>query len=123
MAWEAAERLTSSWGTTLHAPRTMIGAMVTVPLPQAAGSTTDEAMRLRLQMPVDDHIEVPIHPWHGRLWTRVSAQSAFLLRIRNTAVALLLRAVRRSRLRFERERERSELHFFPRLVAPMHVDV
>ena len=31
------------WGTTLDAASDMIGAMVTVPLPEEAGSTTDEA--------------------------------------------------------------------------------
>jgi isopenicillin-N epimerase len=52
----------------------MIGAMVTVPLPESAGSTVEEATALRLRLLVEDHIEVPIHPWHGRLWTRVSTQ-------------------------------------------------
>jgi isopenicillin-N epimerase len=74
LAWEAAAILTTRWGTTLDAPRSMIGAMVTVPLPESAGSTSEDAKRLRLQLLVDDHIEVPVHPWHGRLWIRVSAQ-------------------------------------------------
>jgi isopenicillin-N epimerase len=74
LAWDAAEFLTRCWGTTLDAPRSMIGAIVTVPLPESAGSTVDDATRLRLQLLVEDHIEVPVHPWHGRLWTRVSAQ-------------------------------------------------
>ena len=52
----------------------MIGAMVTVPLPETAGTTADDAMRLRLALLVDDRIEVPIHAWRGRLWARVSAQ-------------------------------------------------
>ena len=66
--------LTGRWGTTLGAPDDMIGAMVTVPLPEAAGTTSDEATRLRLALLVDDHIEVQLHAWRGRLWTRVSAQ-------------------------------------------------
>jgi hypothetical protein len=52
----------------------MIGAMVTVPLPGAAGSTTDDATRLRLALLVEDHVEVQLHAWRGRLWTRVCAQ-------------------------------------------------
>jgi isopenicillin-N epimerase len=48
--------------------------MVTVPLPEEAGSTADEAARLRLALLVEDHIEVPVHAWRGRLWTRVSCQ-------------------------------------------------
>src|SRR5262245_1893137 len=74
LAWDAGQMLTSCWGTKLDAPRSMIGAMVTVPLPESAGSTTEDAMTLRLQLLVDDSIEVPVHSWHGRLWARVSAQ-------------------------------------------------
>jgi len=74
LAWDAAEILTSCWRTKLDAPRTMIGAMVTVPLPESVGSTVEDATKLRLQLLVDDGIEVHVHPWHGRLWTRVSAQ-------------------------------------------------
>ena len=48
--------------------------MVTVPLPERAGTTDDEARRLRLSLLVDDRIEVQLHAWRGRLWTRISAQ-------------------------------------------------
>jgi len=74
LAWDAGQILTTCWGTTLDAPRAMIGAMVTVPLPEAAGSTPADATKLRLQLLVEDRIEVPVHAWRGRLWTRVSAQ-------------------------------------------------
>jgi isopenicillin-N epimerase len=52
----------------------MVGAMVTVPLPEAAGATDSDAARLRLALLVDDRIEVQLHAWRGRLWVRVSAQ-------------------------------------------------
>ena len=52
----------------------MVGAMVTVPLPQTLGATDEDASRLRLALLVDDRIEVQLHAWRGRLWTRVSAQ-------------------------------------------------
>ena len=52
----------------------MVGALVTVPLPERAGTTADEATRLRLSLLVDDRIEVQVHAWRGRLWARVSAQ-------------------------------------------------
>jgi len=45
-----------------------------VPLPQDAGTTDADAARLRLALLLDDHIEVQLHAWRGRLWTRVSAQ-------------------------------------------------
>jgi isopenicillin-N epimerase len=74
LAWEAAHVLTDCWRTTLETPRTMVGAMVTVPLPEAAGATDPDAARLRLALLVDDRIEVQLHAWRGRLWVRVSAQ-------------------------------------------------
>jgi isopenicillin-N epimerase len=74
LAWEAAEVLTDRWQTAVETPRAMVGAMVTVPLPEAAGATDAEAARLRLALLVDDHIEVQLHAWRGRLWVRVSAQ-------------------------------------------------
>lgn len=74
LAWEAARVLTERWGTTFETPREMAGAMVTVPLPEQAGTTRDDATRLRLALLVEDRIEVQLHAWRGRLWARVSAQ-------------------------------------------------
>jgi len=74
LAWEAADLLTACWETTLETPRDMVGAMVTVPLPERAGATDDEAKRLKLSLLADDRLEVQLHAWRGRLWTRVSAQ-------------------------------------------------
>jgi isopenicillin-N epimerase len=74
LAWEAASVLSERWGTTFDTSREMAGAMVTVPLPVEAGTTMDEAIRLRLALLVEDHIEVQLHAWRGRLWTRVSLQ-------------------------------------------------
>jgi isopenicillin-N epimerase len=74
LAWEAQCVLTDRWRTTLHTPRAMVGAMVTVPLSDAAGATDDDAARLRLALLVDDRIEVQLHAWRARLWVRVSAQ-------------------------------------------------
>src|SRR5262249_46853961 len=74
LAWDAAGILTERWGTTFAIPRHMVGAMVTVPLPQEMGATEEDAARLRLALLVEDRIEVQLHAWRGRLWTRVSAQ-------------------------------------------------
>jgi isopenicillin-N epimerase len=74
LAWEAAGLLTTSWETPFETPREMVGALVTVPLPERTGATDEDAKRLRLSLLVDDHIEVQVHAWRGRLWTRVSAQ-------------------------------------------------
>jgi isopenicillin-N epimerase len=74
LAWEAAGILTDRWRTKFEIPCDMVGAMVTVPLPQDAGTTDADATRLRLALLVEDRIEVQLHAWRGRLWTRVSAQ-------------------------------------------------
>jgi len=74
LAWEAAQLLAARWETPFETPRDMVGAMVTVALPERAGTTVDEAKRLRLVLLVEDRIEVQLHAWRGRLWTRISAQ-------------------------------------------------
>ncbi|MGE3177845.1 MAG: aminotransferase class V-fold PLP-dependent enzyme [Vicinamibacterales bacterium] len=74
LAWQAAGCLTEAWDTTIAAPREMIGAMATVPLPAAAGASDADAERLRLALLVEDGIEVQLHASRGRLWVRVSAQ-------------------------------------------------
>ena len=66
--------LSERWRTSFEIPRAMVGTMVTVPLPQEAGTTDADAARLRLALLVEDRIEVQLHAWRGRLWTRVSAQ-------------------------------------------------
>jgi isopenicillin-N epimerase len=74
LAWQAGETLTDRWGTRFETPRDMVGAMVTVPLPSRAGATDEDAAKLRLALLVEDRVEVQLHAWRGRLWTRVSAQ-------------------------------------------------
>jgi isopenicillin-N epimerase len=74
LAWEAAGMLSEQWGTTFEIPRALVGTMVTVPLPQHAGSTDADATRVRLALLIEEHIEVQLHAWRGRLWSRVSAQ-------------------------------------------------
>jgi isopenicillin-N epimerase len=74
LAWDAASLLADRWRTRFEIPRDMVGAMVTVPLPEAAGASDADAIRLRLALLVKERIEVQLHAWRGRLWTRVSAQ-------------------------------------------------
>jgi isopenicillin-N epimerase len=74
LAWQAGQLLASRWETTLETPREMVAAMVTVALPGRAGTTPEDAARLRLALLVDDRIEIQLHAWRGRLWARVSAQ-------------------------------------------------
>ena len=74
LAWHAARRLAARFDTGLPAPEGMIGTMATVELPAAAGRTREDALRLRDALLFEDKIEVAVHAWRDRLWTRVSAQ-------------------------------------------------
>ena len=74
LAWTAGQLLSDCWRTQFATPRGMVGTMVTVALPETLGSSSADADRLRLALLVDDHIEVHLFAWRGRLWTRVSAQ-------------------------------------------------
>lgn len=74
LAWTAGQMLADRWGTSIDAPRAMIGTMITVPLPAHAGSSDADADRVRLALLVEDQVEVQLHAWRDRLWARVSAQ-------------------------------------------------
>jgi isopenicillin-N epimerase len=74
LVWEAARLLARRWGTEVPAPRAMIGCMATLPLPTGTGSSKEDAIRVRDALLYEDRIEVQLHAWRGRLWTRISAQ-------------------------------------------------
>jgi len=74
LATEAAALLQSELGALPAAPPEMRGAMASLALPMAdpAGNRTAEALHDRLLR--RHRIEVPIFPFAGRLWLRLSAQ-------------------------------------------------
>jgi isopenicillin-N epimerase len=74
LAWEGARLLSERWGVELGMPEAMVGTLVTVPMPEPAGRTQEDAERLRLALLLEDRIEVQMHAFRGRLWARVSAQ-------------------------------------------------
>jgi len=74
VAWEAARILSRRWNTPYELPEDMVGTMATVPLPDRLGSSSEDAARIRDALLFRDRIEVQLHAWKGRLWTRVSAQ-------------------------------------------------
>jgi isopenicillin-N epimerase len=97
LAWDAAHTLAERWGTRFDIPRGMVGTMCTVPLPESAGAGDAEAERLRLALLLEDGIEVQLHAWRGRLWTRVSAQiyneAADIARLADAVAARIGRGV------------------------------
>jgi isopenicillin-N epimerase len=74
LAWSGARRLADLWEVPFTVPESMIGTMATVPLPAELGATSDDAGVLRDQLLFEDRIEVQVHAWRGRLWTRISGQ-------------------------------------------------
>jgi isopenicillin-N epimerase len=74
LAWEAAQLLASRWGTTINTPRSMMAAMVTVPLPARAASSEADVQTLRDALLYEDRIELQMHWWRGMAWARVCAQ-------------------------------------------------
>jgi isopenicillin-N epimerase len=74
LAWQAAQHLVERWGSPFLPKESWFASMVTVPLPDRAGSTPEEGARLRDALLFEDKIEVQVHAGHRRLWTRVCAQ-------------------------------------------------
>lgn len=74
LAWASGRILTEAWATELGVAERDTGTMVTVPLPAGCGTTVEDAVDLRNALLFEDAIEIQLHSWGGRLWTRVSAQ-------------------------------------------------
>lgn len=74
LAWRGAHLLADAWGTPFTTPEAMIGTMANVTLPEGAGSTKDDAVRMRTRLWDEVRIEVPVFSHVGRLTLRVSAQ-------------------------------------------------
>lgn len=74
LAWDGAHHLAQQWGVAFATPEEMIGTMANVRLPASAGSTQDDADRMRASLWDDEMIEVPVFAHHGGLTLRISAQ-------------------------------------------------
>jgi isopenicillin-N epimerase len=74
LAWQAGQLLAQRWGTQLSVPESMVGCMIVARLPDAAGTTQEQADRLRDVLLFEDKIEVPLVALAGGVWARVSAQ-------------------------------------------------
>lgn len=74
LAWQ--ERLCAALHTRPHAPADMIGALVTLPLPDGAAAAPAALDPLQERLFHAHHIEVPVFPWPAppRRMLRVSAQ-------------------------------------------------
>jgi isopenicillin-N epimerase len=74
LAWQAGQLLAARWGTSITVPESMVGTMIVARLPERAGTTQEQADRLRDVLLFEDKIEVPLVALAGGVWARVSAQ-------------------------------------------------
>ena len=78
LACEAAALLAGAWGTSVAGPDRLLGAMASIRAPgavqPAAAASIGDAQRLHDHLFDHHRIEVPVIPFDGRLWIRVSAQ-------------------------------------------------
>ncbi len=74
LAWDAARFLADRWGVPPPADESLVGCMVTVPMPARFGADSESVQRLKDALLYDDGIEVQMHAGSGRGWLRLSAQ-------------------------------------------------
>ena len=74
LAVEAGAMLAAAWDTETGAAPALFGAMATVRVPGGRAATHDGALALRRRLWAERRIEVPVMPFAGALWIRVSAQ-------------------------------------------------
>ncbi len=74
LAWKGGHRLAQRWGVEVSTPESMIGSMISIPLPAPLGSTRADAGGLKDALLYEDRIEVPPFSLNGRLFIRIAAQ-------------------------------------------------
>jgi len=74
LAWHAGTTMAARWESRLLAPKSAIGTMISVPMPERLGSTPEDASRLRDALLFEEQIEVQISARQNRLLARISAQ-------------------------------------------------
>jgi isopenicillin-N epimerase len=74
LAWQAARMLCERWDLPWTTPESMVGCMVTVPLPEGLGGHAAAAARLKDWLLFERRIELNIVARDERLWARVAIQ-------------------------------------------------
>jgi isopenicillin-N epimerase len=75
LAWQSATRLAERWGRSWTTPESMVGCMVSVPLPERLGPVdVTTAQRLRDALLFEHDIELPVVVRGNALWARLSLQ-------------------------------------------------
>ncbi len=73
LAWSTGSRLAAAWNCSFTTPESMIGAMVSVRLPERLGKNTEAATAVNNQL-LAAGIEIPVFSIEDELFLRVSAQ-------------------------------------------------
>ncbi len=74
LALRAAALLAERWGAGIGGPAAMTGSMATVRLPGVHAASREGAERIHNLLWERHRIEVPVIPFAGALWARISAQ-------------------------------------------------
>ena len=74
LAWQSAERLAQRWGQPWTTPESMVGCMVSVPLPARFAADAATASRLRDALLFEHGIECAVIARAEALWARLSLQ-------------------------------------------------
>jgi isopenicillin-N epimerase len=74
LVWNGARMLCDRWGTQVPTDESLVGCMLTMPLPGRMGTTPEDATRLKDALLYRDNIEAQIHSRCGSMWMRLSAQ-------------------------------------------------
>ena len=74
LVWRAAKSFTERWGTSIPAPESMYGSMVSIPLPERFGTEPKAATRLKDALLYDHAIEAQLAAFEGRIYIRLAAQ-------------------------------------------------
>lgn len=75
LAWGSARLLADRWSVELPQDESLVGCMVSVPLPGRFGATPEDAARLKDALLYEDSIEAHLMSFRGRLLWRISAQA------------------------------------------------
>jgi len=75
LAREQGTLLARAWNTERGAPDALTGSMAAVRLPLREAATAERALKLRRKLFAEHRIEVPVSPFAGALWARISAHA------------------------------------------------
>ncbi len=71
---EAAQLIARRWGTPIGAPPELLGFMAAIRIPSGEPATPEAAQALHDVLFDRHRVEVPVFPFAGALWARISAQ-------------------------------------------------